>query len=140
MDHIAPSKYHVAFASANLSTTPRARQPPDHALVSSHILQYIDRLHNFQRVLVGNETWLVPSSYMETCGPQILNDTYHPSRYSRARLPAVTGFTRADIGSIRLSYDWSTLRVVYYTAASHSLAARSLSRGNQLEHYSGTTP
>ena len=57
----------------------------------------------------------------------------------RARLPAVSGFTRVGRGSIKLSGDWSALRVVYYTAASHSLAARSPSRGNQVEHYAGTT-
>lgn len=141
MDHIAPSNNHVAFASADLSITPRARQPPDLALVLSHKLQYIDRLHNFQEVLAEGQNRLVPSSYMDSCGPQILpRCTYHPSRYFRARVSAVTDFTRAGRGTINLSRDWSTLRGVYYTAASHSLIACWPSRGNRLEHCSGTIP
>ena len=136
MDHIAPSNNHVAFASANLSITPRARQPPDLALVLSHKLQYIDRLHNFQRVLAEGQNRLVPSS---CCGPQILSRRiYHPSRYFRARVTTVTDFTRAGRRSIVLSGDWSTLRGVYYTAASHSPIARWPSHGNRLEHCSGT--
>lgn len=139
MDHIAPSNNHVAFASANLSTTPRARQPPDLALALSHILQYIDRLHNFQRVLADDQNRLVPSSYMDSCGPQILSRRiYHPSRCFRAWVTAVTHLTRAGRGSINLSRDWSTLRGVYYTAASHSLIARWPSHGNRLKHCSGT--
>ena len=139
MDHIAPSNNHVAFASANLSITPRARQPPDLALVLSHKLQYIDRLHNFHRVLADDQNRLVPCSYMDSCGPQILSRRiHHPSRYLRARVTAVTDFTRADRGSINRSYDWLTLRGIYYTAASHSLIARWPSHGNRLEHCSGT--
>jgi hypothetical protein len=83
-DHVAPSKWQVAFASANLLNFSRARQPTILASKLLRMLQYIGRLHNFQRVLASDKYWLVPPSYRTTTAQKRFLNGCIPIRCFRA--------------------------------------------------------